>query len=82
MAETTNHFGFVESVSSHLHPSHGLHLPVHFQQFVFGHFNIKLWLFAIEGLERILVDLDPERVGLMSTVLQLCSVGGSLNCSD
>lgn len=46
MAESTDELRFIQSVSSHLHSSHCLHILVHREQTILGDFYIEFWRFA------------------------------------
>ena len=60
MAESTNEFRFIQSVSSHLHSSHGLHLLVHGEQTIFGDFHVEFWRVAEVGTEGVFMKPDCE----------------------
>ena len=59
MAGSTNKFRFIQSVSSHFHLTHGLHLLVYREQFFFGSFHLKFWRFAEIRME-VVMKLDSE----------------------
>ena len=60
MTEPANHLGLVQRVGGHLHPPRDLHLLVHRQELVLGHFNLKVGHGALVGAEGVLVQLDGE----------------------
>lgn len=64
MAEPSNELGLVESISSHLHPPHSLHLAVHLQQLPLGDLHLQVGLLALVCLERVFVELEGEGLGV------------------
>lgn len=65
MAETTNELGFIEGVGGHFHATHGLHVFVHFEQFVLSYLNFEGRWVAFVGAERVLVKFDGEWLGVV-----------------
>lgn len=75
MAETTDEFSFVECVGCHFHATHGLHVLVHFEEFVLLDLDFEGRWVAFVGTEGVLVESDGERLGFVGDgVVQLCSV--------
>ena len=65
MTEPTNEFCFIQSVGSHFHSTHGLHLLVHREQSIFGDFHFEFRCFAEMRTEGIFMKRDskwPSRV--------------------
>lgn len=60
MAETTDELALVQCISRLLHATHCDHLLVHFEETVFGDFNVKGRGVGVERSERIFMKLDRE----------------------
>lgn len=63
MAEASDKFGLVESVGSHLHAAHGLHLLVHGEEFFLGDLHLKVGGVAEVRAERIFMELHCDGLG-------------------
>lgn len=62
MTETADELRLIESICSHLHTTHSLHLAVHFEELVTGYLNLKVGLVAIIGMERFLMNFNCQRL--------------------
>jgi len=84
MTETSNKFCLVEGICSHLHPTHGLHLPVHEQQLVLGDGYVEVWGLAQVRTKGVFVKFYIERRGGVGRrfLLELCCICRSLDSSD
>lgn len=83
MAETADELGLVEGVRSHLHTTHGLHLPVHGQEVITSDLYLEVGLFALVGAERVLMKTDGEGMGWVGRrLLELGSVSRSLDAAQ
>lgn len=60
MTETLKEFSLVQSISSHLHPTHGLHLSVHEQKLILCDSDMEVGRLALIRMERILVLYSVE----------------------
>ena len=61
MTETPDEFRLVQSVSSHLHPTHSLHLPVHEEKLLLGDSDIEDGRLALMRMERVLMKFYGKR---------------------
>jgi len=83
MAETADELGLVEGVRSHLHTTHGLHLPVHGQEVITSDLYLEVGLFALVSAERVLMKTDGEGMGWVGRrLLELGSVSRSLDAAQ
>lgn len=71
MAETTDEFGLVECVGSHLHTAHEDHVLVHADKHVLGDLDLKPWCIGLVAMEGVLMKLDGERLSVRGLVLKL-----------
>ena len=60
MAEPADQLGLVESIRSHFHTTHGLHVLVHLQQLRPRHLYLEVWRIAEMRLERVFMESDEE----------------------
>ncbi len=60
MAETTDELALVQRISGLLHATHCDHLPVHFDEAVFGDLDVKRRGVSVESPERVFMKLDRE----------------------
>jgi hypothetical protein len=62
MTKPANELRFIESICSHFHTTHGLHLAIHTEELVAGYLNLKVGLVALVGMKRILMNFDRQRL--------------------
>ena len=70
MTETTNQLLLVHRISSHLHPSHNLHVFVHGEQPILGHLHLQTRRVSPVRLKRIFMESNGERLGVRGILSQ------------